>query len=122
LSKLTACSDQYLREAQASPCGRPGSINLFGVNQHGEPFSGSTLDVLASGGGAYSHRDGLWTQGHHDIERVIVSNTESLELDLPILALWRGLSKDGPGAGRHRGGLSLGGVYKAHKTAELLSR
>src|SRR5579883_909921 len=31
LSKLTACSDKYLREAQASACGRPGSINLFEI-------------------------------------------------------------------------------------------
>ncbi len=38
-------------------------------------------------------------------------------MDLPILYLWRGLAADGGGAGRQRGGLSVGGVYKPHKTA-----
>jgi N-methylhydantoinase B len=122
LSRLVACSDEYAVESQSAPCGRPGAFGFMGVNQHGERFTGGTMDVLASGGGAYSHRDGVWTQGHHDIERVNVSNIESLELDLPIMYLWRGLSPNGGGAGRRRGGLSLSGVYMAHKTENLVAR
>ena len=57
--------------------------------------------MLATGGGAYSHRDGVWTQGQHDIERLNISNAESLEFDLPIIYLWRGLAQDpaAPGDG-----------------------
>ncbi|HLI27489.1 MAG TPA: hydantoinase B/oxoprolinase family protein [Chloroflexota bacterium] len=122
LSKLVACSDQYLCEAQASPHGGPDGLTFSGINNHGERFTQGTLDVLASGGGAYCHRDGVWTQGHRNIERLNISNAEALEFDLPILYLWRGLARDGGGAGRHRGGLSLGCLYALHKTEGLDAR
>ena len=99
LSKLAACSDAYLREAQAAPAGGPDGFALAGVSNHGERFSQATLDGLATGGGAYSHHDGVWTQGQHNIERLNISNTETLEFDLPVLYLWRGLARDGGGAG-----------------------
>jgi N-methylhydantoinase B len=125
LSKLAACSDTYLREAQAAPAGRPGGggSSFSGVNQHGEHFTNSGLvSGLATGAGAYSHQDGIWTQGQHNIERTIVSNCEAMELDLPLLYLWHGLAADGGGAGRRRGGLSTGSVYKPHKTAGIEAR
>jgi N-methylhydantoinase B len=123
LSKLAACSDQYLPEAQSSPAGRPGGgFRMIGVNNHGERVTAPTLDNLATGAGAYCHHDGVWTQGQHDIERLNISNAEALELDLPILYLWRGLARDSGGAGRHRGGLSLGALYATHKTEGLECR
>jgi N-methylhydantoinase B len=122
LSKLVACSDTYLCEAQASPHGGPDGFTLSGINNHGERFTQGPLDVLASGGGAYSHRDGVWTQGHRNIERLNISNAEALEFDLPILYLWRGLARDGAGAGRRRGGLSIGCVYATHKTEGVEAR
>jgi N-methylhydantoinase B len=115
LSKLLACSDIYAGEAQASPAGRPIALNFFGVNQHGERFTGRTYDVLASGAGAYSSHDGVNVQGHHNIERVRVSNIEALELDFPIMYLNRGLAQSPAGAGRTRGGQSLGGMIVRHK-------
>jgi N-methylhydantoinase B len=42
-------------------------------------------------------------------------------MDMPIVYLWRGLAPDGGGAGRRRGGLSVGGVYKPHKTQGVQS-
>jgi N-methylhydantoinase B len=119
LSRLAACSDAYLAEAQAAPAGGPDNFSLSGVSHHGERFTQSTLDMLATGGGAYSHRDGVWTQGQHDIERLNISNAESLEFDLPILYLWRGLAQNSGGAGRRRGGLSIGALYATHKTEGL---
>lgn len=117
LSKLAACSDTYMVEAQASPAGRPGGgLNLVGLSNHGERITTGTMDALASGGGAYSHRDGVWTQGNHDIERTTVSNAEALELDMPMMYLRRGLGLDGGGAGRRRGGLSIGSLFIPHKT------
>lgn len=115
LSKLLACSDTYTSEAQASPAGRPSALTLFGVNQHGERFTGRTYDVLASGGGSYADHDGVNTQGHHNIERVRVSNVEALELDFPVLYLSRRLAPSASGAGRQRGGQSLGAMLIRHK-------
>ena len=83
---------------------------------------GRTYDVLASGAAAYSHRDGVSTQGHHNIERTLISNVEALELDLPMLYLRRGLAPNSGGAGRHRGGLSVLGVYKPHKLPSTFMR
>jgi N-methylhydantoinase B len=122
LSKLAACSDAYLTEAQAAPAGGPDNFSLSGVSNHGEHFAQSTLDMLATGAGAYSHHDGVWTQGQHDIERLNISNAEALEFDLPILYLWRGLARDSGGAGRRRGGLSLGAAYAVHKSDGLECR
>jgi N-methylhydantoinase B len=115
VSRIVACSDTFLREAQAAPCGRPRTLAFFGMNQHGERYRGRTYDVIASGGGAYADHDGVSTQGHHGMERTLISNAEVLELDYPILYLRRGWATDSGGAGSHRGGLSLLGVYAPHK-------
>jgi N-methylhydantoinase B len=115
ISKLLACSDAFGAEAQASPAGRPSALTFFGVNQHSERFTGRTYDVLASGAGAYASHDGVDTQGHHNIERVRISNIEALELDFPIMYLSRGLAESAAGAGRSRGGQSLGAVVVSHK-------
>lgn len=119
LSKLLACSDDLMGEAQALPAGGPDQFVLSGVNAHGERFTHVMLDCLATGGGAYEHRDGVWTQGQHNIERQRVSNAESMELETPMLYLWRGLVTDSGGAGRRRGGQSMGSVYLVHGGTEL---
>lgn len=122
LSRLAACSDKYLREAQSSSCGRPGSLFFYGENQHHERFSGRTFDVLASGGGAYADHDGVSSHGHHGIVRAQISNVEALEFDMPILYLRRGWAADSGGAGRQRGGSSVVGVYKPHHSHPTFQR
>jgi N-methylhydantoinase B len=111
LSKLAACSEAHHGEAQAVPAGGPDICMFAGVNNEGERFTQVMLDILATGGGAYADHDGVWTQGQHDIERQTIANAETNELDLPILYLWRGLAPDSGGAGRHRGGLTLGSAW-----------
>jgi N-methylhydantoinase B len=122
ISRLAACSDLYLPEAQAASCGRPGSLFFYGTNQNGERFAGRTFDVLASGAGAYSDHDGVSAHGHHGIVRAQISNVEALELDLPILYLRRGWASDGGGAGRRRGGSSVVGVYTPHGSEPTFQR
>ncbi|SOD99411.1 hydantoinase B/oxoprolinase family protein [Blastococcus haudaquaticus] len=119
LSKLIACSDDLMGEAQATPAGGPDQFVLSGVNAHGDPFTHVILDCLATGGGAYAARDGLWTQGQHNIERQRISNAESMELETPLLYLWRGLVPDSGGAGRRRGGQSMGSLYLVHGGDDL---
>lgn len=119
ISRLLACSDRYLAEAEAGPPGRPAVTVFHGAKADGQRVVGFTLDNLASGGAAYHDHDGVAVQGHHDIERTKISNVESLELDYPLLYLWRGLAADSGGAGRHRGGLSVGSVYTPHKAEQF---
>ncbi|MFI5958987.1 hydantoinase B/oxoprolinase family protein [Cryptosporangium sp. NPDC051539] len=119
VSKLLACSDEYLGEAEASPGGRPSMWAFLGLKDNGQQVVGFTLDNLASGGAAYHDHDGVAVQGHHDIERTNISNVESLEFDYPLLYLWRGLASES-GAGRHRGGQSIGASYVPHKVKSFV--
>ncbi|MGW4032937.1 hydantoinase B/oxoprolinase family protein [Streptomyces sp. NPDC004838] len=111
LSKLAACSDELLCEAQAVPAGGPDKFVLTGAGENGARQTYVIMDCLATGGGAYAHRDGAWTQGQHNIERQRISNVEAVEMDSPLLYVWRGLVADSGGAGRRRGGMSMGAVY-----------
>jgi N-methylhydantoinase B len=111
ISKLSAISDGLLTEAQAAPAGGPDQFVLSGVNQHGENFTHVVFDCVATGGGAYARRDGLWTQGQHSMELVKVANAEQTELEVPLVYLDRSLTIDSGGAGRKRGGQSLGATY-----------
>jgi N-methylhydantoinase B len=119
LSKLVALSDTLMREGQAAPAGGPDQFVYSGINAHGDRFTHVILDCLATGGGAYCHRDGVWTQGQHNIERQRISNAEELELETPLLYLSRGLAIDSGGAGTTRGGMSIGGTYVAHGGQQL---
>jgi N-methylhydantoinase B len=121
LSKLAACSPELMREAQAAPAGGPDQFVLSGTTQHGEPFTHVIFDCIATGGGAYEHRDGVWTQGQHNIERLRISNVETTELEVPVLYLSRGLIADTGGAGRNRGGQSIGSTYLFRGSDHLLA-
>ncbi|MEV0631009.1 hydantoinase B/oxoprolinase family protein [Nonomuraea wenchangensis] len=114
LSKLAACSDELIAEAQAVPAGGPDKFVLTGAGENGGRQTYVIMDCLATGGAAYAHRDGVWTQGQHNIERQKISNVEAVEMDSPLLYLWRGLVADSGGAGRTRGGMSMGAVYTVH--------
>jgi N-methylhydantoinase B len=121
LSKLAACSGELMREAQAAPAGGPDQFVLSGRNQHGDRFTHVIFDCIATGGGAYAHRDGVWTQGQHNIERLRIANVESTELEVPVVYLSRGLVADSGGAGRNRGGLSIGSTYFFRGSDDLLA-
>lgn len=114
LSKLASTTDTYMTEAQASPNGGPDHLGLHGLNQHGEFFHSSILDMIYVGGGAYVHRDGLSPQGHRHMPAVRLQNVESNEQVAPILYLYRKMVPDTGGAGRNRGGTSLGTGYVLH--------
>lgn len=111
LSKLVACTDELIPEAQALPAGGPDILLYTGMSNRGERFAQAMLDVLATGGGAYADHDGVATQGQHNIERTMVANAEANELNLPVVYLWRGLIEDSGGAGRQRGGQSMGCMW-----------
>ena len=111
LSKLAASTEAFLAEAQAAPNGGPDHLGLHGLNQHGEFFHSSILDMIYVGGGAYAHRDGLSPQGHRHMPALRLQNVESNEQVAPILYLYRRMTPDTGGPGRNRGGTSLGVGY-----------
>jgi N-methylhydantoinase B len=122
LSKLMATSDKYIREAQSSPNGGPDFWGFFGINQYGEHYHGLTLDMIYVGGGAYVHRDGLAPQGHRHIPAIRLPNVETNEQNGPLMYLYRKFLPDSGGAGRSRGGASIGVGLVLHDAAKVAMR
>jgi N-methylhydantoinase B len=119
LSKLVSTSSTLIREAQASPNGGPDPIGFEGMNQYGEMIRGGNFDMVYVGGGAYNHRDGLSPQGHRHIPAIRLQNVERSENNQPYLYLFRKFLTDTGGAGRQRGGASVGHGYILHDVDKM---
>ena len=119
MSLLAATSAKYLKEAQASPNGGPDGFQVHGINQFGERTAGAMLDMIYVGGGAYPDHDGLSPQGHRHIPAVRLQNIERNESNAPVLVLHRKFIPDTAGAGRHRGGISVGHAYVLHDVKSM---
>ncbi|MDZ4246048.1 MAG: hydantoinase B/oxoprolinase family protein, partial [Dehalococcoidia bacterium] len=118
LSRLVACSEKYVREAQGVTEGAFAGIGLRGRNQYGEPFGQLMVDV-AGGGGAYSFRDGLDPAKCYGIAVPNIANVEWNENFSPVLYLYRGLIKDSGGPGKFRGGNAGGMAFVPYDTKSL---
>ena len=119
LSLLVATSPKYIGEGQASPNGGPDGFSVHGINQHGERTAGAMLDMIYVGGGAYCDHDGLSPQGHRHIPAVRLQNVERNESHSPVLTIYRKFIPDTAGAGRNRGGISVGHAYVLHDVKSM---
>jgi N-methylhydantoinase B len=73
---------------------------LSGINQHGKPWAGIHLELLAGGLSAFSHKDGVPTGGLvHDLQGRM-PDAEELEQGAPLLYLYRRELRDSAGVGR----------------------
>ena len=76
-----------------------------GTNREGIRTAQGIYDIHGGGLGAAPHRDGVNTGGHMNIPSGGISDVERIEMQYPLLYFTRNHNMDGPGAGRHRGGL-----------------
>ena len=120
ISKMLASSDEYLSEAHSSYFGGADLLNVAGLNQYKEPFGNTFTEQMASGAGAYNHRDGIDAGGCHHIPAQKIPNVETMESGTPVLYLYRRYMEDTAGAGRNRGGMSLGSAFVVHDTPSLM--
>ena len=120
ISKMLASSDDYLSEAHSSYFGGADLLNVAGLNQYKEPFGNTFTEQMASGAGAYNHRDGIDAGGCHHIPAQKIPNVETMENGTPVLYLYRRYMEDTAGAGRNRGGMSLGSAFVVHDTSSLM--
>ena len=119
VSRMVACSPATSATATAVTKGSMVVLTLAGVDRDGGPFGTFLLDSTAGGGGAYADHDGLDASGDFCVPRPGISNVESNEANGPFLYLYRRLLGDTGGAGRMRGGATVGLALTPHDADEL---
>ncbi|BDH55438.1 hydantoinase B/oxoprolinase family protein [Tsukamurella sp. PLM1] len=119
LSRLAAMSPLTAQDAAAVTKGSMTALVLNGRDRDGRPYGNFLLDSTAGGGGAYRDHDGLNGSGDFCVPRPAITNVESHEANGPILFLYRSILTDTGGAGRHRGGCTVGLAITPHDTEDL---
>jgi N-methylhydantoinase B len=114
IARMLLASDKYQDHAMAMWMGGNPTQELNGIDQRGQPFGGTILDVFAGGAGARTFKDGIDTGGMTRSLSCAVSNIETYEFRYPLLYLYRRQQPDSGGAGRHRGGASVNTMYTVH--------
>jgi N-methylhydantoinase B len=112
-AKMKACGGM-LDEVQAVSAGTMATVNLGGVDQHGQRFGIHLMDPMMSGFGAWHGADGFDVGGSYSTPIPNVANVESNEFLSPMLYLHRRLVIDTAGAGTWRGGLAAGMAFTVH--------
>lgn len=114
LTQMLAGSEEWAREVRALNAG--GRLaRTFGVNQYGMYYASSLAQPALTGGGARSYADGVDSgQGSY----LVAPNVEWLEMNCPLLFLFRRHVKDGQGAGKFRGGAGAEMAFTVHKAPE----
>ena len=119
LSRLAALSPLTAGDSAAVTKGSMTALVLNGRDRDGLPYGNFLLDSTAGGGGAYVDHDGLTGSGDICVPRPAITNVESHEANGPILFLYRAILTDTGGAGRFRGGNTVGLAITPHDTDAL---
>ncbi len=90
-------------------------VRTSGVNQHGMFYSTSLAMSPLSGSGARATMDGVDTT---KLDFMTCPNVEWLEMNCPMLFLYRRHARDQQGAGRFRGGTGAEMAFSVHKAPE----
>jgi N-methylhydantoinase B len=106
LNQMVATSENWKREIIANNLGAR-RVRHAGINQHGQYYVSTLLEL--DGHGATSARDGINSGGG-----LTCHNVEWVELNFPLLYLFRRHIKDAAGAGRFRGGSGAEALIKIH--------
>jgi len=105
LSRMLSC-DEELRANQMAVKASSAWTGMSGIDQWGQPYATVSLDEIASGGGAFSFKDGIDQGGTYTIPRSEAGDCEVWEQASPILYLFRRYSL-GFGHGKYRGGRGI---------------
>ncbi len=110
LAQMLAGSETWKDEVTALTLGFR-VVRHAGVNQYGGFYVSTLLEL--SGSGASPHGDGIDSGGY-----LTCHNVEWLELNFPLMYLFRRHLKDGGGAGRFAGGVGVEATVKLHDAPE----
>lgn len=114
LMQMLATSEKWRREIVA-PSASHRNCRHSGVNQYGRysPFINMAHGAL-DGNGAGISKDGVDSGGSY----MSCPNVEWMELQYPILYLFRRRARDSAGAGRFRGGVGAESAHMLHDAPE----
>jgi N-methylhydantoinase B len=118
LSKMLSCDAELARNQMAVKASSAWT-GMSGIDQWGQPYATVSLDEIASGGGAFSFKDGIDQGGTYTIPRSEAGDCEVWEQASPILYLFRRYSL-GFGHGRYRGGRGIVIGWVGHGTGRQL--
>lgn len=91
------------------------TVRHAGINQHGRYYvSGLGSELALGGGGARADRDGVHSGGSHQSS----ANIEWIELNFPLLYLFRRHAIDAAGVGKFRGGAGAESALTIHDAPE----
>lgn len=110
LNQMLATTEKWKREVMATNLGAR-RVRHAGVSQHGQYYVSTLIEL--DGHGAGFSRDGISSGGG-----LTCHNIEWVELNFPILYLFRRHIKDGAGAGKFRGGAGAETAIKIHDAPE----
>ena len=114
LNGLLAGSDDWRQEVMVRLWGGR-RLRTSGVNQQGTFYSTSLAMSPLSGSGARASMDGVETS---KLDFMTCANVEWLEMNCPMLFLFRRHATDRQGAGRFRGGTGAEMAFTVHKAPE----
>ena len=110
LAQMLAGSETWKDEVTALTLGFR-VVRHAGVNQYGRFYVSTLLEL--SGSGASPHGDGIDSGGY-----MTCHNVEWLELNFPLMYLFRRHVQDGGGAGKFAGGVGVEATVKLHDAPE----
>jgi N-methylhydantoinase B len=114
MNGLLAGSAEWRKEIQV-PLWGGRRLRTSGINQQGSFYSTSLAMSPLSGSGARAAMDGVETS---KLDFMTCANVEWLEMNCPMLFLFRRHAKDRQGAGRFRGGTGAEMAFTVHKAPE----
>ena len=114
IAKMLSCSEKHRKSVMGLWNASWLLYNIAGVGPDGRHFGAPILDPKAGGGGARTDRDGLDAGGNLSTPKPSISNVESLELQYPILYVYRKRAVDSGGPGRFRGGFASSSAFTPH--------
>jgi N-methylhydantoinase B len=114
LNGLLSGSDEWRKEVMVRIWGGR-RLRTSGINQQGAFYSTSLAMSPLSGSGARATMDGVETS---KLDFMTCANVEWLEMNCPMLFLFRRHATDRQGAGRFRGGTGAEMAFTVHKAPE----
>ena len=112
LNSMLAGSEKWRNEIMVRLWGGR-RLRTSGLNQYGTFYSTSLAMSPLSGSGARASKDGVETS---KLDFMTCANVEWLEMNCPMLFLFRRHAKDRQGAGRFRGGTGAEMAFTVHKS------